>query len=136
MTDLLTGWINGPGRVGGEPPTVTRICWRCGAAEAPKPAPLSGCTEKRGGQHPWVHDFREVGVDHPWADWTYDELDALANYLLMKAIGSYATARAFDELNQLDTLPHVRYSVALYTEKAIKRAQLATWVISELEARS
>lgn len=81
---LLERWIEGEGRLGGDPRLAgkpgervfpgdekqpnfapTRVCFRCGASSW-KGAPLSGCSEKRGTGVPWKHEYYYPERDDPF----------------------------------------------------------------------
>lgn len=123
-------WVHGEGRLGGNPQPEPMVCVRCGAL--PGEARLSACSEKRGGDG--IHHFYgSPGLDHPWRDWSREELISLALYLLLKAEGSLNTAETFGELEAISRSRAVRYSRRLYAEKAAKRARLCDWTLAELE---
>lgn len=134
MTDLRERWLAGEGRLGAQKGPQL-VCWRCGASQR-KGAPLSGCTEKRGTGQPWAHEYFDPELVDPWRDLPTMEILSLATYLQLKATGSLATVETWTAMwteGQRDG--QIGYAIALYREKAEKRARLLGWALDVLERR-
>lgn len=106
---------------------MTTFCRNCGLPESSLPG-LSGCTQDT----VLAHEFVDP-ADRPFRDWTPDDIWARFDRAEQKAQSAAMTA---EHAAVCPTLGKDSYVYELYTEKTLKRRNLANQLMRELVERA